>query len=215
MKYLLFALFLFCGQMAIAQTSDVKVSLRNGSIITGDLVEFDPLDHITLKIGNTNVTIPMTEVAYVDKPGQSSSQEVAPKDTAKTDNLANYKGFLLAKGNNVYVYSENEKYETAAKNDLIMYLKKDGFWNVVDDMIDAHFTISYTVDLQGRDKAYISIDSWRSGKSILLGATYTDESIRTNRRIVLEMYNKHIVSIQKKIEKGSVSKSMKKAFTIE
>lgn len=111
--------------------------------------------------------------------------------------------------------AENEKYETAAKNDLIMYLKKDGFWNVVDDMIDAHFTISYTVDLQGRDKAYISIDSWRSGKSILLGATYTDESIRTNRRIVLEMYNKHIVSIQKKIEKGSVSKSMKKAFTIE
>ena len=189
MKYLLFALFLFWGQMAIAQTSDVKVSLRNGSIITGDLVEFDPLDHITLKIGNTNVTIPMTEVAYVDKPGQSSSQEVAPKDTAKTDNLANYKGFLLAKGNNVYVYSENEKYETAAKNDLIMYLKKDGFWNVVDDMIDAHFTISYTVDLQGRDKAYISIDSWRSGKSILLGATYTDESIRTNKRIVHEMYN--------------------------
>ncbi len=45
MKYLLFALFLFWGQMAIAQTSDVKVSLRNGSIITGDLVEFDPLDH--------------------------------------------------------------------------------------------------------------------------------------------------------------------------
>jgi small nuclear ribonucleoprotein (snRNP)-like protein len=73
MKYLLFALFLFWGQMAIAQTSDVKVSLRNGSIITGDLVEFDPLDHISLKIGNTNVTIPMTEVAYVDKPGQSSS----------------------------------------------------------------------------------------------------------------------------------------------
>lgn len=108
------------------------------------MVEFDPLDHITLKIGNTNVTIPMTEVAYVDKTGQSSSQEVAPK------------------GNNVYVYSENEKYETAAKNDLIMNLKKDGFWNVVDDMIDAHFTISYTVDLQGRDKTYISIDSWRS-----------------------------------------------------
>lgn len=215
MKYLLFAFFLFWGQMAIAQTSDLKVSLRNGSIITGDLVEFDPLDHITLKIGNTNVTIPMTEVAYVDKPGQSSSQEVAPKDTAKTDNLANYKGFLLAKGNNVYVYSENEKYETAAKNDLIMYLKKDGFWNVVDDMIDAHFTISYTVDLQGRDKAYISINSWRSGESILLGVTYTDESIRTNRRIVHEMYNKHVVPIQKKIEKGSVSKSIKKAFTIE
>lgn len=35
------------------------------------------------------------------------------------------------------------------------------------------------------------------------------------RQRVLEMYNKHIVSIQKKIEKGSVSKSMKKAFTIE
>ena len=96
-----------------------------------------------------------------------------------------------------------------------MYLKRDGFWNVVDDMIDAHFTISYTVDLQGLDKAYISIDSWRSGESILLGATYTDESIRANRRIVHEMYNKHIVPLQKKIEKGSVSKSLKKAFTKE
>lgn len=216
MKYLLFAFLSFWCLMAEGQTQTVKVSMRNGTVITGEMVEFDPLDHITIKIGNKDVTIPMAEVAYVDNGNQSAHQKMTAEDTViVVDNLANYKGFLLAKGNNVFVYSENEKYETAAAKDLKYFLKKDGFWNVVDDIVDAHFTISYIVDLQGRDKAYISIDSWRLGETILLGATYTDESIKTNRRIVRDMYNKHVVPFQKKIDKGTVSKSTKRNFTIE
>ena len=85
----------------------------------------------------------------------------------------------------------------------------------MDNMLDAHFTISYIVDLNGLDKAYVSIGSWRTGETILLGVTYTDESIFTNRRVVGELYKKHIVPFQKKIEKGTVSKSTKRDFTIE
>jgi len=216
MKYLLFAFLSIWCVMADGQTQTVKVSMRNGTVITGEMVEFDPLDHIIIKIGNKDITIPMAEVAFVDNKNLSANQNGTVKDTVEVvDNLANYKGFLLAKGNNVYVYCNNEKYEMAAAKDLKSYLIRDGFWNVVDNMIDAHFTISYIVDLNGLDKAYVSIGSWRTGETILLGATYTDESIFTNRRVVGELYKKHVVPFQKKIEKGTVSKSTKRNFTIE
>ncbi len=37
----------------------------------------------------------------------------------------------------------------------------------------------------------------------------------TNRRVVSDLYKKHVVPFQKKIEKGTVSKSTKRNFTIE
>jgi len=217
-KQLLFIIVTLLSIVANAQTSNIKVSMRNGTVITGEMVEFDPLDHIKVKLGNSDISIPMTEVAFVDNLDQSNnlSEKDIPKDTVKAvDHLADYKGFLLEKGNNVYVYSEKEEYETAGAKELKTLLKKDGFWNVVDNMVDAHFTISYIVNLKGRDKATIIISSWRTDKAILLYTTYTDESVLTNRRIASEMYNKHVLPFQKKIEKGTISKSIRTDFTIE
>lgn len=218
MKYLLFLLLSLWCMTTNAQTPNVKVSMRNGTIISGEIVEFDPLDHIKLKLGNSEITIPMKEVAYVDNlnPTGNLSERVDVKETTKNeDNLADYKGLLLAKGNNVYIYSENEDFETAGAKELKSLLKKEGFWNVVDNMRDAHFTIGYIVDLRGRDKAFIHISSWRTEKAMILCVSSTDESVQTNSRLAYEMYNKHIIPFQKKIEKGSISKNIKRDFTIE
>ena len=217
MKSLLLVILSLWCMMTHAQTPNVKVAMRNGTVITGEIVEFDPLDHIKLKLANSEITIPMKEVAYVDNinPTGNLPERIDAKDTAKiVDNLADYKGLLLAKGNNVYIYSENEEYETAGAKELKSLLKKEGFWNVVDNMIDAHFTIGYIVDLRGHDKAFIHISSWRSEKAMILCISSTDESVQTNRRLANEMYNKHIVPFQKKIEKGSISKSIKRDFTM-
>lgn len=220
MKYLLLVFFSAWCLIGSAQTqsSNVKVAMRNGTVISGEIIEFDPLDHIKMKFGSSEITIPMKEVAYVENlnPVENLPERIDTKDTAKAeDSLANYKGLLLAKGNNVYIYSENEEYEKAGAKQLKALLKKDGFWNVVDNMIDAHFTIGYIVDLRGRDKAFIHISSWRSEKAMILCVSTTNESVQTNSRLAYEMYNKHIIPFQKKIEKGTISKSIKRDFTKE
>lgn len=220
MKYLLLALFSAWCLIGSAQTqtSNVKVAMRNGTVISGEIIEFDPLDHIKLKLGSSEITIPMKEVAYVDNinPTGNLPERIDTKDTTKTeDNLANYKGLLLAKGNNVYIYSENEEYEKVGAKQLKSLLRKEGFWNVVDNMADAHFILGYIVDLRGRDKAFIHISSWRTEKAMILCVSSTDESVQTNSRLAYEMYNKHIIPFQKKIEKGTISKRIKRDFTIE
>ena len=176
MKKLFILMIALLPFVANAQSSQVKVSLRNGTAIEGEVKEFDALDHITLIVGGVETTIPMSQVAYVTNLNRqeisANEGNVSRVERVETpDVIANYKGFLLAKGNNVYVHCSNSDsgygatdaaYIKAAHMVLTKLLKQDGFWNVVDRLSDAHFTINYYVDTDGRDKTLFSISSWRS-----------------------------------------------------
>lgn len=203
------------------QEKQVKVTMRNGTIIIGNLKEFDPLDHITLIYAGIESKIPMSEVAYVDQK-ESTRDNIAKTENTNSNpiinrSLENYKGFLLEKGNNVYVYCDNDKYGKRGADRLRSLLIKDRFWNVVDRMEDAHFTINYGVTLRGRDKLLLSVSSWRTNELIYLNVQrkWEIEDVYAHDAFAQELYDDYVVPFQKKIDKGKLAKSIVKKFTIE
>ena len=232
MRKALFLLFLFISLVASAQNSQVKVSLRNGTAIEGEVKEFDALDHITIIVGGVETTIPMSQVAYVSnigEQGQRASEATAGNsqgttrivEETKEDPLKDFKGFLLAKGNNVYVESsnsdrnENATYDKEAAKVIRAKLKNDGFWNVVNNKNQAHFVIHYRVITEGFDKSQLTISSFRTGKILLLAGSKTNESELRNNVIAQHFYEKEIKSLQKKIEKGKIPKKIVEDFTVK
>ena len=184
----------------------VKVKMRNGTVFMGYLKEFDPLDHITLIIAGAESRIPMSEVAYVDQ-----------KESSKPGVDQVYSGFLLEKGNNVYVYCDNEKYGKRGADRLKSLLIQDGFWNVVDRMENAHFTINYGVTLRRGDKLLLSVSSWRTNELIYLAIQrqWEIEVEYAHDRYAQDLYHDYIVPFQKKIVNGKLAKSIVKKFTVE
>lgn len=219
MRKLIFLLVCIFSLESFAQVKTVKVVLRNDVTIEGEMVEFDPLDHITIMVAGAETKIMMTDVAYIknkdEEPNVSTDPEVIREKVPVRDDLVNFKGFLMAKGNRVYVYSEDSDYEKAAAAELKKLLEKDGFWTVVDHMQQAHFTISYFVYLTGRDKATISVSSWRTGAAKVLNHTTANEYVKDNIEIVRKLYKNEIIPLQKKIESNKLPKRMIDDFTIK
>lgn len=119
--------------------------------------------------------------------------------------VSNYSGFLLNKGNNVYVTSGEPDYEIAGAQELIKQISVDGFWKPVNRVDQAHFVIEYHVNLEGRDKAYITIHdplnrlicSKRWSKS-------SSESVSENREVARSLYLNSLFPLQKMIENGNI-----------
>ena len=232
MKKLLLILLLLITILSYAQNRQVKVSLRNGASVEGMVKEFDALDHITIIVGGLETTIPMSQVAYVSnieenntKGIESSSQQNSKsKEYVKVvveDPLKDFKGFLLEKGNNVYVTCSNSDEDKSATYDkegamvIRALLKRDGFWNVVDKEINAHFTFHYRVETHYSDKAQLYIYSFRTDKALFLEQSRTSESESKNNVVARHFYENEIKSLQKKIENGKVSKKIREDFTIK
>lgn len=68
-----------------------------------------------------------------------------------TVDITQYHGFLMAKGNVVYVEAGATEYERVGGDRLRKLLAKDGFWQVAASEEQAHFIIKYIVNLQGQD----------------------------------------------------------------
>lgn len=62
-------LLILCGFIVTLQAEDVKVTMKSGSTITGELKELVATDHVTLIIAGVESVIPMNEVASVEKVG--------------------------------------------------------------------------------------------------------------------------------------------------
>ena len=152
--------------------------------------------------------------ALLEEPKVNPEPKVKPEPNP-TSKWTGYTGFVLEKGNNVYLDCtsdpKNDEYDNAAVDVLKRQLRRDGFWNVVADKKDAHLTIICKVDLN--KKTSIGIGSPVTGKEEILGDTDQPENVNDYRRIVWEMYNKHVLTLQRKIENEKVPKQMRKDFT--
>lgn len=119
--------------------------------------------------------------------------------------LSSYKGFLLEKGNYVYVTSGEPDYEKAGAQELIKQITIDGFWTPVTQLDHAHFVIEYHVNLEGRDKAYITIHDPKN--NLICPKTWTkgsSESVNENREIARSIYLDALLPLQSMIEKGKI-----------
>ena len=225
MKKLLLILIVLFPILATAQNGQSVVKLKNGTVLKGIIKHIDPTDALTIDVAGVETQIKMSDIAEVEALKDERSQEDETQQTivkrrpVAGDPLSQFKGFLLAKGNNVYVYSEDGHLGAAGASELKRLLKADGFWNVVDYMNEAHFTINYFLYLKGRDKVSVSVSSWRSNSvmSIYLESELGLETEHTNKELARECYYNKIVPLQKKIEKGNgkaPNKELSK-FTIE
>ena len=161
---------------------------------------------------------PAPVLAAVPEPEPIAEPEPAPEPVKVASNLASYRGFLLEAGNNVYLSCmsnpKNAAYDDAAKDVLTRQILRDGFWHIVDDPEEAHFILSCDVN-KNDGKASIGISSELTGGKEELGSMKVAEDEAEYRKLVWELYNKYIIPMQRKIEKGSISKHTKKLFTAE
>ena len=226
MKKLLVLLMLLLPLMANAQDKLSVVKLKNGTQLKGVIKSIDPTDAVVMDIAGVETTLKFDSVLSIEaldinnQIPETNKQFYVEKIPVE-DPLKDYKGFLLGKGNNVYIHHSNSDENPNAKYDkegaivLRALLKKDGFWNVVDNMFDAHFVISYGVVTTKSDKANLSISSWRINKVHILDSRGTNESVLKNNVVAQDFYNGPIKSLQKKIEKGKLSKKLIEDFTIK
>ena len=226
MKKLLVLLMLLLPLMANAQDKLSVVKLKNGTQLKGVIKSIDPTDAVVMDIAGVETTLKFDSVLSIEaldinnQIPETNKQFYVEKIPVE-DPLKDYKGFLLGKGNNVYIHHSNSDENPNAKYDkegaivLRALLKKDGFWNVVDNMFDAHFVISYGVVTTKSDKANLSISSWRINKVHILDSRGTNESVLKNNIVAQDFYNGPIKSLQKKIEKGKLSKKLIEDFTIK
>ena len=271
MKKTLILLLLICSMAAEAQTRRVKVVMRKGTVLIGELISFDPYKEVLIAIDGQNTLIPMNEVAYVDpvdqmpqtmpdtpvakmepqkveEPVVAPKQEVKPVPTvepkakAKPDvaevknpeaetkdskqepapvigivpviketpvaavtepvpaseaksNKTDFRGFLLSKGNNVFLNCKTAQNATtdycdAARVVFEKLFHKDGFWTVVSDIKDAYFVINYIVETNedGRNKTTLSLSSPLTGETEELGtakvSTIAEDNRETTRRLL-------------------------------
>ena len=109
--------------------------------------------------------------------------------------LTDYHGFLLDKGNCVYVaYDNNVEYEIAAVDAMKQAIKADGLWTVVDKPSQAHFVLQYSVCLLGQDYArllfrprenYIQMPKFGCYSS---GSHFNCAGYNTNEEVAFNVY---------------------------
>ena len=75
-------LLLLCCCFAPLRAEEVKVTMKNGSTITGELKELIATDHVTIIIAGVESVIPMTEVSSIEN--ASSSQASTQGDKPST-----------------------------------------------------------------------------------------------------------------------------------
>ena len=129
--------------------------------------------------------------------------------------IEQYKGFLLSKGNAVYVEIGPTDYEKAGGERLKEQLARDGFWQLAPSEEQAHFIIKYIVNIQGHDhvefyflerRNRLTEREMRSFKVSRFGngwkALFTSENISDNLLAADELF-KRIKQIQAKIQSES------------
>ncbi len=123
-KFLILTLaLLLCSIAAAAQTNQVKITLKNGTTLSGILQQLDATSSVTVKIGDISTTIPMSEVAAIE----SSNGNTDKKDAPALDDIGDEYG--------KYVVTDYKEYPdsfqiTVANQTFTMLLVRGGKFNM-------------------------------------------------------------------------------------
>lgn len=114
-------LLLLCCCFAPLRAEEVKVTMKNGSTITGELKELIATDHITLIVAGIESTISMNDVISVEK----ASSKISGKNVKDEENLEYGK----------YEITDRKQYPDSFKitigdQELTMILIRGGWFNM-------------------------------------------------------------------------------------
>lgn len=138
-----------------------------------------------------------------------------PQKTIPTIDWQTYHGFLLDEGNNVFVDYGDAGYERAGAQELVKQIEIDGFWNNTYSPQNAHFIIKYTVNTEGKDKAYITVHDNKGNLLVARFAgsrAYSSESISENREVARKIYLNSLQKLQRSIRKGEIPSEFKLCY---
>lgn len=117
---------LLCGCFVILQADDVKVTMKNGTVFTGELREFVPTDHVTVVVAGIETTIPISEVASVERPNAYQGPTTQKRDNGDNDTKLQY---------GKYNITDTKQYPDSfvlhiGDQDLTMVLVRGGWFNM-------------------------------------------------------------------------------------
>lgn len=180
----------YSGAVIYYQTEDTD---------TGAIFRIKKEDVLVIRFADgTAVTPNIQQPAQAQEQTAGEKPSVSEQSTFPDIDLTDYHGFLLDKGNCVYVaYNNNVDYEVAAVDAIKKAIKANGLWTVVDKPSQAHFVLQYNVCLVGRDLAYflfrqrenyeqsnyLDIGGWSNppvGSYFMCGAEYVSEEVADN-----------------------------------
>ena len=181
MKRLLFVLFILVSLPSIAQDIIVtnageSIKVKNIDCSSADFVYYQLFDQDSTTIQRMKksdvLIIRMADGTKLD-PNTSEKAQPAVTDAAIPEesnfpivDLSQYHGFLLDKGNCVYItYNSDVDYEKAGVERLKTNMRNLGYWTVVDKPEQAHFILQYGVCLKGQDRTFVYLrtrDSYAS-----------------------------------------------------
>lgn len=122
MKRIILFIIICCALVSV-HAEHVIVTMKNGTVFTGELKEFVPTDHVTVVVAGLETTIPISEVASVDNP--SINQEPAPQQKYDDSKLQYGK----------YAITDTKEYPDSFKlkigdQELTMILVRGGWFNM-------------------------------------------------------------------------------------
>lgn len=129
---------------------EVKVTMKNGTVFTGELKEFVPTDHVTVIVAGIETTIPISEVASVEKPNALQQNDVQQQ---KNDNAKLQYG--------KYAITDTKQYPDSfvlhvGNQELTMVLVRGGWFNMGYDGRHSLFWDSEPVHKVTLSSYYIS-----------------------------------------------------------
>ena len=124
MKRVLLYIILCCAFISV-YAERVKVTMKNGTVLTGELKELAPTDHVTVIVAGLETMIPISEVASIDDPERSSAY-CTKQDNGNNDTKLQY---------GKYVITDTKEYPDSfvlhiADQDLTMVLVRGGWFNM-------------------------------------------------------------------------------------
>ena len=87
-RILLVVTLLFATMLCFAQQKTAKVTMKNGTTITGSVVDFNPTSHITISIAGFKTEISMSEVLSVEEVASNQNLASMPSSANGNDNYA-------------------------------------------------------------------------------------------------------------------------------
>ena len=123
-KALLVILLMLCGSFIRVTADEVKVTLKSGMVITGELKEFVPTDHVIVVVAGIETKIPASEILAVE---QSDAQKESSGQKQKEEDSNLQYG--------EYAITETKEYPDSfvlkiAGQELTMILVRGGWFNM-------------------------------------------------------------------------------------
>lgn len=178
MKKFIFLLALACS--IVCQAQDIIV-LNSGESIKGYKLDLTPADVIYYQVAEDDANSlrkierkDIMVIRLVDGTIYNPNEAKQPNAEAKQEkgeevsqfpdiDLTDYHGYLLEKGNCVYVApNSDEEWDGFGVERIKEHLKRIGYWTVVDKPEQAHFILQYGVCLTGQDRGFYYVRTRKS-----------------------------------------------------